>query len=63
MLKKLKGYATEGAAMAQARNYSLRYCTFWYVRKESDGSYSPYAHHSDDARTVACFYCGKPFTF
>lgn len=27
MLKKLKGYAPEGAAMAQARNYSLRYGT------------------------------------
>ena len=46
-------------ARIQARRYSDRYNTFWYVREVSPGVFQPYAHHSDDDRTVATFYCGK----
>lgn len=47
------------AARLQALRFSSRYSTYWYVRKVAD-SYEPWAHHSDDERTIAAFYCGKP---
>ena len=50
---------TKIQARIQARRYSDRYNTFWYVREVSPGVFQPYAHHSDDDRTVATFYCGK----
>ena len=50
---------TKIQARIQARRYSDRYNTFWYVREVSPGVFQPYAHHSDDGRTVATFYCGK----
>ena len=50
---------TKIQARIQARRYSDRYNTFWYVREVSPGVFQPYAHHSDDERTVATFYCGK----
>ena len=50
---------TKIQAHIQARRYSDRYNTFWYVREVSPGVFQPYAHHSDDERTVATFYCGK----
>ena len=50
---------TKIQARIQARRYSDRYNTFWYVREVSPGVFQPYAHHSDDARTVSTFYCGK----
>ena len=50
---------TKIQARMQARRYSDRYNTFWYVREVSPGVFQPYAHHSDDDRTVATFYCGK----
>ena len=46
-------------ARAKARKYSRQYMTFWYVREVTPGVFQPYAHHSDDERTVATFYCGK----
>ena len=46
-------------AQAKARKYSRQYMTFWYVREVSPGQFAPWAHHSDDERTVATFYCGK----
>ena len=46
-------------ARAKARRYSRQYATFWYVREVSPGQFAPWAHHSDDERTVATFYCGK----
>lgn len=46
-------------ARALARKYSRKYCTFWYVREVQPGIFEPWAHSSDDERTVACFYCGK----
>jgi hypothetical protein len=46
-------------ARAKARKYSKQYLTFWYVREVKPGDFQPYAHHSDDERTVATFYCGK----
>ena len=45
-------------AQAKARKYSRQYMTFWYVREVSPGQFAPWAHHSDDERTVATFYCG-----
>ena len=45
-------------ARAKARKYSRQYLTFWYVREVKPGEFQPYAHHSDDERTVATFYCG-----
>ena len=50
---------TKIQARIQARRYSDRYNTFWYVREVSPGVFQPYAHHSDDDCTVATFYCGK----
>ena len=50
---------TKIQAHIQARRYSDRYSTFWYVREVSPGNFQPYAHHSDDDRTVATFYCGE----
>ena len=46
-------------ARAKARRYSRQYATFWYVREVTPGVFQPYAHNSDDERTVATFYCGK----
>ena len=46
-------------ARAKARKYSKQYLTFWYVREVKPGDFQPYAHNSDDERTVAIFYCGK----
>ena len=50
---------TRALACIKARQYSYRYLTFWYVREVSPGVFQPYAHHSDDERTVATFYYGK----
>lgn len=50
---------TEIKARVQARRYSDRYNTFWYVREVSPGVFQPYAHHTNDDSTVATFYCGK----
>ena len=50
---------TKIRARMQARRYSSRYNTFWYVREVFPGVFQPYAHHSDDDRTIATFYCGK----
>ena len=50
---------TRAVACIKARRYSDRYSTFWYVREVSPGNFQPYAHHSDDDRTVATFYCGE----
>ena len=49
-------------ARAFARRYSRKYLTFWYVRDMQKGTFEPYAHHSDDERTLATFYCGKEWT-
>lgn len=46
-------------ARAKARKYSRQYLTFWYVREVSPGQFAPWAHDSDDERTVATFYCGR----
>lgn len=46
-------------ARAKARKYSRQYMTFWYVREVSPGQFAPWAHSSDDERTVATFYCGR----
>ena len=50
---------TKIQARIQARRYSDRYNTFWYVREVTPGVFQPYAHHSDDERTLATFYCGE----
>ena len=42
-------------ARAKARKYSRQYLTFWYVREVSPGQFAPWAHSSDDERTVATF--------
>ena len=46
-------------ARALACKYSNKYLTFWYVREVKPGVFEPYAHSSDDERTVATFYCGQ----
>ena len=50
---------TKIRARMQARRYSKRYFTFWYVRESPPGVFQPYRHSTDDDRTVAIFYCGK----
>lgn len=48
-------------AKRDARYFSKKYLTFWYVRLVADNDYQPFAHDSDDDRTVACFYCGDDY--
>lgn len=50
---------TKIQARNQARRYSDRYKTFWYVREIFPGVFQHYARHSRDDRTIATFYCGK----
>jgi hypothetical protein len=45
-----------------ALKYSKQYMTFWYVRQVQPGDFQPWAHSSDDERTVATFYCGEEWT-
>lgn len=48
-------------ASIKARRLSLEYGTFWYVREVSPNVFEPYAHHSDDERTVATYYNGQKY--
>ena len=48
-------------ACLKAKRYSRLYYTFWYVREVTPGNFQPYAHSSNDTKTVATFYCGQPF--
>lgn len=50
---------TETQATAQAKKFSDKYNTFWYVRKLAEDNYQPWAQSSEDDRTVAGFYCGR----
>lgn len=45
-------------ACTLASEYSKKYLTHWYVRDVGNNLYSPWAHSSDDEKTVACYYCG-----
>ena len=45
-------------AKIKARRYSKKYGTFWYVRQVAPNDYQPYAHNSDDERTVATYFNG-----
>ena len=58
-LEQIMNTMPKAQARAKARKYSRQYMTFWYVREVTPGVFQPYAHHSDDERTVATFYCGK----
>jgi hypothetical protein len=49
-------------ARLQARAYSDKYNTHWYVREVSQGVFEAWAHDSEDKRTVAKFYCGREET-
>lgn len=53
---------TKNQARRLARKYSLKHSTFWYVREVTPGNFEPWAHSSDDERTVATFYAGKEWT-
>lgn len=53
---------TKHKARRLARKYSTKYCTFWYVRQVQPDDFQPWAHNSDDERTVATFYCGEEWT-
>ena len=57
-LEQIMNTMPKSQARAKARKYSRQYTTFWYVREVSPGQFAPWAHHSDDERTVATFYCG-----
>ena len=57
-LEQIMNTMPKSQARAKARRYSRQYATFWYVREVSPGQFAPWAHHSDDERTVATFYCG-----
>lgn len=50
---------TKTQARVLAKRFSKKYLTFWYVREVSPGVFEPWAHCSDDQRTVAVFHCGK----
>lgn len=45
-------------ARRDAKHFSQKYGTFWYVREVTPGDYQPWAHDSDDERTVATYFCG-----
>lgn len=47
-------------AKVQAAKLSIKY-SIWYVREVSKGNYQPYAHSSEDERTVATYTNGKEF--
>ena len=49
---------TKRQADILAKFYSKKYLTFWYVREVHPGQFEPWAHSSNDARTVSSFYCG-----
>lgn len=49
---------TKAQARAQARRLSIKYIVY-YVREVEPGDFEPWAHSSDDARTVACFISGR----
>ena len=53
---------TKSQARVLAKKYSKKYLTFWYVRQVSPEVFEPWAHNSDDERTVATFYCGEEWT-
>jgi hypothetical protein len=41
-----------------ARKYSMQHYS-WYVRQLEDGNYAPWAHDSEDERTVIAFQSGR----
>jgi len=45
-----------------AKLFSKEYLTFWFVREVKPGIFEPWAHSTNDERTVATFYCGKEWT-
>ena len=47
-------------ASRQARLYSIKYLTSWFVRKMPNGDFEAYAHDSNNSDTVLAFYCGEP---
>lgn len=49
-------------AKAKARRFSKQYGTFWYVREVAPGKFEPWAHDSDDERTVATYFNGEDWT-
>ena len=50
---------TKIIASVKACRYSKHYMTFLYVREVEPGVFEPWAHSSEDGRTVAVFYCGE----
>ena len=55
-------FHTKEQADRLAKGYSLKYCTFWYVREVKPGEFEPWAHDLDDGCSVSCFYCGEDWT-
>ena len=55
-------FLTKKQADRLAKEYSLKYCTFWFVREVKPGEFEPWAYSSDDAQTVTTFYCGEDWT-
>jgi len=47
-------------ASNKAAKFSIQY-GIWYVREVSQGNFEPWAHSSDDERTVKCFMSGTEF--
>lgn len=52
----------QSIATKQAIAYSIKYGTFWYVRKFGENNYMAYAHSCNSSATVACFYNGEDWT-
>ena len=52
-------FLTKKQADRLAKEYSLKYCTFWFVREVKPGEFEPWAHDLDDGLTVNSYYCGK----
>lgn len=45
-------------ASIRARRFSIRY-GYWYVRLVKEGNYQPYAHSSEDSKTVRTYFNGN----
>lgn len=62
MTRSMTRSMTREQASRLAKKYSEQYFTFWYVREVQPGKFQPWAHSSDDARTIETWYCGQDWS-
>jgi len=49
-------------AKRDAKFYSNKYLTFWFVVQLATGEYQVRAHGNGDQTDVACYYCGEDWS-